>query len=345
MLTATRQNQMPMRNKVWGTSRLGCKGKKRKACKVIAFLRGGTCLAAVISDIWERMSSPESKLSSWRTRLRNRYRVVVVDDQTFEEKAAFVLSPLNLFVFIGTFTLFFIFLMTYIIAFTSLREYIPGYADVGMKKKMVRLVLKADSLEADLRARERYVANIKNIIEGRDPGAIPAPPKGVSSQQSAQLKVDAGEEDIAFRKEVEAQDRNSLSYQGRELATGGMASFLFFSPVQGTVSKAFNPVGGHWGMDVVTKEDEAVKSVLDGTIAFSGYTPEHGYVLVVQHDYDLLSVYRHNAVLLKKVGDRVRGGEPIAVVGSGGEGYRGPHLHLELWYKGSPLNPAGYLSF
>ena len=291
------------------------------------------------------MSSPDSKLPNWRARLRNRYRVVVVDDQTFEEKAAFVLSPLNLFVFIGTFTLFFIFLMTYIIAFTSLREYIPGYADVGMKKKMVRLALKADSLEADLRARDRYLSNLKHIIEGRDPGAVPIAPKGVSAQQSAQLAVDAGEEDLAFRKNVETQDRNSLSYEGRQVASGGMASFLFFTPVQGTLSKTFNPSGGHWGVDVVTKEDEAVKSVLDGTIAFSGYTPEHGYVLVVQHGYDLISVYRHNAVLLKKVGDRVRGGEPMAVVGSSGEEYRGPHLHLELWYKGSPVNPAGYLSF
>lgn len=291
------------------------------------------------------MSSPESKIPNWRARLRNRYRVVVVDDQTFEEKAAFVLSPLNLFVFIGTFTLFFIFLMTYIIAFTSLREYIPGYADVGMKKKIVRLALKADSLEADLRARDRYASNLRYILEGRDPGSTPRAPKGVSDQQTAKLKVDAGEEDLAFRKNVEAQDRNSLSYQGRQVASGGMASFLFFNPVQGTISKAFNPVRGHWGIDVVTKDDEAVKSALDGTVAFSGYTPGQGYVLVVQHDHDLISVYRHNAVLLKQAGDRVRAGEPIAVVGTGGEDHRGPHLHLELWYKGSAVNPAGYLSF
>jgi murein DD-endopeptidase MepM/ murein hydrolase activator NlpD len=291
------------------------------------------------------MSSPESKLPNWRARLRNRYRVVVVDDQTFEEKAAFVLSPLNLFVFIGTFTLFFIFLMTYIIAFTSLREYIPGYADVSMKKKMVRLALRADSLEADLRARDRYMLTLKHIIEGRDPGAAPTAPKGVSAQQTARLDVDAGEEDMAFRKNVEAQDRNSLSYRGREVTSGGMASFLFFNPVQGTISKTFNPSRGHWGLDVVTKDDEAVKSTLDGTVTFSGYTPEHGYVLVVQHDHDLISVYRHNAVLLKQSGDRVRAGEPIAVVGKGGEGHQGPHLHLELWYKGSAVNPAGYLSF
>lgn len=125
----------------------------------------------------------------------------------------------------------------------------------------------------------------------------------------------------------------------------GIAAYSFFSPIKGIVTEKFQPLSSHYGVDIASKKDEAIKSCLDGTVIMSSWTSETGYVIAIQHNNNLISLYKHNSILLKKIGGFVRAGEAIAIVGNTGEISSGPHLHFELWYNGSAVNPEEYINF
>src|ERR1043166_8730088 len=99
-------------------------------------------------------------------RLRVRYRFVILNENSLEERASFKLRPLSVFVTVGVTTILLIVLTTILIAFTPLREYIPGYSDVKMKRQLYNLVLKSDSMQSELNARDKYIDNIRNIVNG-----------------------------------------------------------------------------------------------------------------------------------------------------------------------------------
>jgi murein DD-endopeptidase MepM/ murein hydrolase activator NlpD len=132
---------------------------------------------------------------------------------------------------------------------------------------------------------------------------------------------------------------------GNRSGSGSISNFFFFTPIQGIISNGYNPANRHFGIDIVSKMNEAVKSVLDGTVILSAWTLQTGNIIAVQHQSNIISVYKHNSVLLKKEGDNVKAGDPIAIVGESGEMQTGPHLHFELWYNGNPVNPREYISF
>jgi len=274
--------------------------------------------------------------------LKNKYRLVVMNDDTLEEKASLILSPLNVFVFVGSTALFLIVTVIYVIAFTPLREYIPGYADVNMRRNIVKLTLKADSLEQQLATRDNYIQNIKNIIEGNEPGEKVENNRD-PNQNYKNLPVSPTAEEAALRQEVEQQDQFSLSLSDNKSEKSGVSSFFFFVPLQGTVTNSYNSDKSHFGVDIVAAKNEAIKATLDGTVILATWTSETGYVIQLQHSNNLVSVYKHNSVLLKIVGDRVKAGEPIAIIGDSGELTTGPHLHFELWYNGTPVNPQDYM--
>ena len=276
-------------------------------------------------------------------KLRSKYRLVVMNDETLEERSSFRLSPMNVFVAIGITFIILITATIYLIAFTGLREYIPGYADPGMKRKIFQLNLKADSLQYVLEGREVYISNIKDIMEGKVEGK----PEN-KSNTSVQAKYDTlrnlpkSREDSLFRLEMERQDRETMK-SGSEKSGIGIA--LFFSPVKGTVTSVFDIREKHYGVDIVAPENEAIKAASDGTVVLSIFTTETGYVIAIQHGNNLLSMYKHNSSLLKKTGDNVKAGDVIAIIGNTGEHTTGPHLHFELWYNGTPVDPQKYVSF
>ena len=111
------------------------------------------------------------------------------------------------------------------------------------------------------------------------------------------------------------------------------------------VTHSFNMAEGHYGVDVVAKENEFIKAALDGTVVFAGWTAGDGYVIELQHSNNLMSIYKHNSDLTKNVGDHVKAGEPIAIIGNTGETSSSTHMHFELWYNGTPVNPQDYVLF
>jgi murein DD-endopeptidase MepM/ murein hydrolase activator NlpD len=294
--------------------------------------------------IFEHMA--DRKNSRWRIftdQLKNKYRLVILNDETFGEKFSFRLSPLGLIVMIGTVTIIMTSLVISLVAFTTLREYIPGYGDVAERKQILELSVKADSLEQTLSARDWYMNNLVNVFSDSLQRKTDKPKKDTSGKFQ-KVNTKPSENDIQFRKEVESEP-SSIQFAGSNIRKSALSNYLFFSPLKGLVTTSFNSVDEHYGVDVVAKKDEMIKSTLDGTVVFTGFTASDGYVIQVQHDNNLVSVYKHNSRILKRSGDKVKSGEAIAVIGNTGENSNGPHLHFELWHNGLPVNPEEFVVF
>ena len=293
------------------------------------------------------MAKEEKKKKSWIRKLRNKYRLIIMNEETYEEKISFRLSRWNVFVALGVLSILLIVLTIYIIAFTPLREYIPGYMDINLTRQVYELQLKADSIENEFVRNDLYLQNIKNIIEGRDivEELSEAHDTLINYEE---ITLSPSREDSLLRAEFENIDQYDLRIDLSEdlnNTSPQLSNFIFFAPLDGIITNYFNPLENHYGVDIVAEMNEVIKSTLDGVVVFSGWTVETGHVIAVQHQKNILSIYKHNSVLLKRIGDFVKAGEPIAIIGESGELSTGPHLHFELWHNGNPVNPSDYVAF
>jgi len=234
---------------------------------------------------------------------------------------------------------------TLLIAFTDLRKFIPGYSDADMIPVIYDMNRKADSLEYVCAIQQNYIDNLRNILTGNI--AL----EDTVSQSFTPIVIDniryaPSREDSLLRGEIEAVKDYTLQERTTTTKLSSFATENFVLPILGgTPTSHFSRVNRHYGMDFAGKVGSPVLSTLDGTVIFNDWAIETGHVLVIQHKNDLISVYKHNSSLLKKAGDHVKAGDPIAIIGNSGEFTTGPHLHFEIWYKGIPLNPADYLIF
>jgi murein DD-endopeptidase MepM/ murein hydrolase activator NlpD len=287
-----------------------------------------------------------NKEKNFFNKLHDKYRLVLMNDDTFEEKISFRLTRLNVFIFFGTLVIFLVFATTYLIAFTPLREYIPGYADFNTRKVLRELNLKADSLQSELRSKDLYINNIRNIVEGRDFDEeifIPS-----DSQDFVEIgELTRSREDSILRAQIESEVRFvGISPDDPEsFEPQPMSQFFFFPPLNGIITNHFNAAQRHFGIDIVADEGEPIKATLDGTVIFSTWTLATGYSIGIQHANNLISVYKHNSNLLKEEGSFVKAGEVIAIIGESGTLSTGTHLHFELWFNGNPINPLDYIVF
>lgn len=288
------------------------------------------------------MSKDKKKNSFWN-RWRFKYRFVILNSENFEERLSFNISRLNVFL-LSCITITLLMGGTaLVIAFSPLREYIPGYTSTNIRRQMVTLNQLSDSLNTELINRERYLQNIKNIIEGRDIDTNTSSNwQRISTQED--ITVERTPEDSLLREHVEAEEKFNF-FGTTSMDNQSVEKLLFFVPVQGLVTQSFNIEDEHYGVDVVTKENELIKSTLNGVVVFSSWTSETGHVIAVQHENNLLSVYKHNSVLLKSQGERVEAGEAVAIIGNSGKWSSGPHLHFEIWYNNNPVDPEQYILF
>lgn len=284
--------------------------------------------------------------SRWKIftdQLKNKYRLVILNDETFGEKLSIRLSPLGVIIAISAITIIMTTVVISLVAFTPLREYIPGYGDVTERKQLLNLTQRADSLEQTLQARDWYINNLVNVFSD-SLEKKPEKPRKDTSGHYQKLNVKPSENDLKFRKDVE-NEPSSLQFASVNLRKNTLSNYLFFSPVKGLITTSFNVGEEHYGVDIVAGKEEFIKSTLDGTVVFADFTPDDGYVIQIQHDNNLVSIYKHNSQILKKPGDKVKSGEPVAVIGNTGESSKGPHLHFELWHNGLPVNPEEFIIF
>ena len=277
--------------------------------------------------------------------LKETYKLVILNDDTFEEKASFNASLWHLIIGTAAFAILLIFLTITTIRYTPLREYLSGTTDESSKKNMEDAYSKIDSLAYLSNANEVYLNNLKNIINGNIKDTNLAKPKDLSkASDSIKLNQKISEEEKELRKLIESEGKFDLEADNGINQTG-IASYTFFSPLKGKVTDPFNAQKQHQGVDITSRKNETIKATLEGTVIFSNFTSETGYVIGIQHSNNLISFYKHCSVLLKKVGSFVQTGEVIAIVGDSGEYTTGPHLHFELWFNGIAVDPQNYMTF
>lgn len=276
-------------------------------------------------------------------KLKHKYRLSVYRDETYEEVLNLRLSRMNVLAWGGLGTLIFLSIVISIIVYTPVREFIPGYPDENTIRNSIRNKQLLDSLEIELNRRDLVMDNLNRIIAGEEPEDYDN--VGDTNRNYDDITFTRSLEDSLLREYFRQEERFSVSSDGQRRAIGGISQNHFFPPVKGLVTNSFNSAANHYGTDIVAVANEIVKSTLDGTVIMATWTLETGWVIQIQHENNLISVYKHNAELLKRVGDFVKVGEPIAIIGNSGELTTGPHLHFELWYNGMALNPEDYISF
>ncbi|QWX83716.1 M23 family metallopeptidase [Cellulophaga sp. HaHaR_3_176] len=277
-----------------------------------------------------------------KRKLLHKYRLVILNENTFEEKVSFKLSRLNVFITGSLFIICLIALTTVLVAFTPLREYIPGYSSTKLKRQATELTYKTDSLVHVLNYTNKYLDNIRKVLNGDITNN-----KINRDSLFEQFKLDPStidltpiREDSVLRAQVALEDKYNLFEKNTK-----SVNLILFPPINGTISQDYNLDTKHFAIDVVAAKGTPVKSVANGTVIFSEWTSDTGYVILIEHKDGLLSVYKHNGSLTKSQGDIVKSGEVIASVGNTGELTTGPHLHFELWNNGSPVNPRNYIDF
>ncbi|OIQ23486.1 M23 family metallopeptidase [Lacinutrix sp. MedPE-SW] len=288
------------------------------------------------------MAKKTKKTKKISKKLLHKYRLVILNEDTFEEKLAFKLTRLNVFVLLSLSTFFLIIFTILLIAFTPLREYIPGYSSTALKKKAVELNFKTDSLQQVITLNEKYYASIKQVLKGevntvefnRD-SIIEA-----ASLDPSEIDLSPSQADSILRAKVDKEDKYNLFETAKS-----RTNFVLFPPVNGEISEPYNAEEKHYAVDIVVAKDTPVKAAADGTVIFSEWTSETGFVIIIEHSYGLISVYKHNETLTKNQGELVKSGEVIATAGNTGELTTGPHLHFELWSDGYPVNPTNFIDF
>lgn len=273
--------------------------------------------------------------------LRYKYRLIIINDDTFEEQFSLKLSLLNIITWVGSIVFVVTIGVSAIMAFTPLREYIPGYSNIETRQNARYAKFKSDSLANEIVTRDLYLYNLMRVISGE----IDA--DSISDIDLEDIQIDditdtRSKEDSLMRLSVEEQEQYALHNVGAQSEVG---VYFFFNPISGEVTNSFDSKKGHFGVDVVSSENEPIKAVMDGTIVMADYTTKSGYVIQIQHQNNLVSIYKHCSAVLKNSGEKVLAGDPIAVVGNTGEHTTGPHLHFELWENGVPIDPQKHIIF
>ena len=279
---------------------------------------------------------------SFLKRIFNDYKVVISSEDTFEEKFSFKANKINALIIILVYSIILISFTISIVFFTQLREMVPGYSSTDLLNRAIYLTKKTDSLEQQIALNNKFYKSIGDVLSGNIDELVPRDELSVDSSliNSDFVTVSPNSQDSILRKYVENEDKFNLT--NNELI---IENKMFFSPIKGEITQSFNFNENHFAVDIAADIGTPVKSVLDGKIIFSEWSLETGYVVVIDHGENIISVYKHNSKILKEQNDFVQAGEVIAYSGNQGNLSTGPHLHFELWKNGTPIDPEPLLNF
>ena len=271
------------------------------------------------------------------------FRISLVDDMTHKQLWVIKFTRTSLFLLVISVVTVIMAVSYSLIAYTPLRAFIPGYPDGHTKRAAITNAIRIDSLRNVIYTWEFYTENLKRVMEGADPVAIDSVIRNASSSEtSAAERKNLDESDSLLRENVRKEERFGL-VQGRERKLP-IEGIHFFTPLKGVVSQGYDPLV-HPYIDITAPANSVVMSVLDGTVIGAGWSDDSGYTIQIQHSNDIVSIYKHNQKLLKRTGDKVSAGSPVALVGNTGALTTGDHLHFELWYRGEAVDPTKYIKF
>jgi murein DD-endopeptidase MepM/ murein hydrolase activator NlpD len=294
------------------------------------------------------MAEDSVKKRTFWERLQHTYRLVIMNNETFEEIGSYRLSLLNVYIFLSTLMVLVAIIVLSLILFTPLKRFVPGYGDIQASPQLIMLNQELDSVYQEFSSQKVYIENLRKRLSDQADGIEDIPDENHGLSDSS-LQVDRIEEDEILRREVELEQIEEIA----GMKTRGNASsadvpleqLYFIPPITGEISARFMPEKKHYGIDILAPKNTAIKSVMDGIVIASDWTLETGNTIGIQHSNNIISFYKHNSLLLKKVGDYVQAGEAVAIIGNTGTLSDGPHLHFEVWVKGMPIDPVDYINF
>jgi len=277
-------------------------------------------------------------------KLKNKYQLTIYNVNTLEQVLTFNLSRLNVFAYAGVSIIIISIFVSMILIYTPLNLLLPAQQNSKVSRQLMSNAFKLDSLQNEIMIRDRYFENIQNIMLGRQVNNFESTYD--TSLRNEKLVFTRSKHDSILRKQIELEEqKNITNISSQENRGQSLKNMHFYMPVKGIVTNKFNLSAGHPAIDIVSEANEPVLSTLEGTVTLATWSLSTGYIIQVQHAHNLISIYKHNSSLLKKENDHVSAGEPIAIIGNTGELSTGPHLHFELWYNGSPINPEDYIAF
>ncbi|MDX1628009.1 MAG: M23 family metallopeptidase [Fulvivirga sp.] len=283
-------------------------------------------------------------LSSW---LVNRYLLIIRNEENFAEKSTFSFTYAKVILLAVT-VFIILMLLSLLLVETLLAQWFdPRHAQIEANRQLYELSVKVDSLADEVEKKDRFINNFQRVLSGDTSQVF----EDYDSETLEQAEIIDNDIDVAqlspvdsqFRQEYEKTDLSLVNFTSEKFSE--LQELFFFSPISGFVSAPYQVKEGHYGVDIVAKKNEPVKAIADGTVIMASWTQDSGYVIAIQHRGNLISVYKHNAELLKKVGNFVNAGEIISIIGNTGDLTDGPHLHFELWYNGNSLNPEEFVTF
>ncbi|MEC7813170.1 MAG: M23 family metallopeptidase [Bacteroidota bacterium] len=291
-----------------------------------------------------------SKFRDWFNRAQEKKRIIILDVDNYEEKRSYTTSKFNVFIILSFFTILLGFLTFALISYSSLKNLIPGYPNPTqqqeIKNKSIIIDQKLTELLSKTEKEKSYINNVMQILNG----SIPINEKDTSwkkikpNANSNTNEISSSEK--SMREKVQNREKFDIDViPGGALKGEVLPELLLFPPIKGEITNKMNISSGHFGVDIIAPKNEAVSSILNGTIIYHNWSPTDGHVVHIQHKKNLISIYKHNSEILKEIGDFVESGEPIAIVGNSGEHSTGPHLHFELWHNGYPLDPEIFINF
>ena len=274
---------------------------------------------------------------SFKDRLQDKYRLVILNNENFQEISSHRLSLLNLYIILSSVIVVLSALLLLLIVFTPVKKLIPGYGDTGSSREIIELNKQLDEIILEKDAQEVYLASFRKMLTSNNAVSEAAPTKeeklvkAVSEAQTQNNDISSGTEIV--------------NLPVRDIRQQASNYYDLIKPVSGSVSASFMPEIKHNGVDILAPANTPVKSVLDGYVIISAWNIDTGNTIGVQHADNVVSFYKHNSALLKEEGNFVKAGEALAIIGNSGTLSDGPHLHFELWIDGNPVNPENFIKF
>ena len=297
----------------------------------------------------KKTKQSESRFKNWLKTIQQKRRIVILDEESFEEKRNFTTSKFSLFILFLFSIIVFSLGGFLLISYTSLKTLISGFPSPTDQKELIDNHIAIDQKLNDLIVKtekeEQYINNIQKILRGDSPNSRDTifrdfKPKKANSENVLSVS------EKTIREKVNKREKYDIDIiPGGALKKDVLPEILLFPPIIGELTNAMNISSGHFGVDIIAPKNEAVVAILKGTIVYQNWSPNDGHVVHIQHKNNLLSIYKHNSEVLKKIGEYVDAGEPISIVGNSGEHSTGPHLHFELWHNGYPINPEKFINF
>lgn len=301
------------------------------------------------------MSENEEKTSRWkrfRTKSKDEYQLVIRDVKSYREVSTYNLTPLNIYVALSAAIFLIAVAVFFLISYTPLRQYIPGYGDIVQRQEMNEMEILMGEMSEQLDEQALYIETLTRNLHGELVVSADTMGRQRALDTAEAKAVPLSESEVRLRREMalaRVGDANRAGGIGGVPSPGSndvpLAQVFLVTPVNGEISAGYNPSESHYGVDILAPQNTPIKAVREGVVFISEFTSSNGNVIGVLHDNNLVTFYKHNSQLLKKIGDRVKAGEAVAIIGNTGRLSSGPHLHFELWHEGAAVDPTEYFRF